>query len=153
MDFSHELLSEIIRRGIEAGLARKFYVSCAVVDGAGRTRGVIRHEKAAYLTPEFALGKARLASAYRTSTGLMFARLQKDRPLYGATIASLNAQNQWLLAEGGAAIKLDNTPGESHEGECLGGIGIAGCFPATVDQEVADEIVAWLKNEIASGGR
>lgn len=144
MEFSHKLVMETIERGIARGAERGFFVACAVVDGNGRSRGVIRHDQAAYITPEFALGKARLASAYGTSTGLMFARLQKERPLYGTTVASLSTQNQWLLAEGGAAIRLDAVQGESH-GKCVGAVGVAGCFPATIDQEIADEIVQWLK--------
>jgi len=150
MEFSHELVEATIRHGIEAALKRNFFVACGIVDASGRTCGVIRHAKALYVTPDFALGKARLASAYRTSTGPMFARLQKDRPLYGATVASLNAQNQWFLAEGGAAIKLDDVKGEHHGGECVGAIGIAGCFPAAIDQEVADEVVEWFKTQAAS---
>jgi uncharacterized protein GlcG (DUF336 family) len=143
MEFPHELAIAVIQRAIEAGSARGFQVSCAIVDGSGRTVGVIRHAGASWQTPEFALGKARLASAFKTSTGVMFARLQKDRPLYGATLASLNARNDWFVAEGGAAIKPAAVPGESHSGECLGAIGISGCFPATTDQEIADELVEW----------
>ncbi len=91
MELDHKLVEQIIQRGIDAGIARKFEVACAVVDPEGRTRGVIRHADALWVTPEFAVGKARLASAFRNNTGPMFARLQKERPLYGATIAGLNA--------------------------------------------------------------
>ncbi len=95
------------------------------------------------MTPEFAIGKARLASAFRNNTGAMFARLQKERPLYGASIAGLNANNDWFLAEGGASI-VEKRGGKDV---CHGAIGVSGCFPATTDQEVADELVAWLKSE------
>jgi uncharacterized protein GlcG (DUF336 family) len=148
MDFPHDVAIALIQRAIEAGAARGFQVSCAVVDASGRTVGVVRHAKASWQTPEFALGKARLASAFKSSTGLMFARLQKDRPLYGATLASLNARNDWFLAEGGAAIKPAAVPGENHGGDCLGAIGISGCFPATVDQEIADELVDWALQQL-----
>lgn len=143
MELSHALVHQIIERGIAAGLQRGFPVAVAVVDSNGRTRGVIRHDDALWVTPEFAVGKARLASAFRNNTGAMFARLQKERPLYGATIAGLNGKNEWFLAEGGASIV------EKREGKetCLGAVGISGCFPATVDQEIADELVAWLKAE------
>lgn len=147
MELDHKLIEEIIRRGIEAGSARKFEVACAIVDGEGRTRGVIRHADALWVTPEFAIGKARLASAFRNNTGAMFARLQKERPLYGATIASLNANNQWFLAEGGAAIKVKDASGKE---KCVGAIGISGCFPATIDQEIADELVTWVKQRLES---
>jgi uncharacterized protein GlcG (DUF336 family) len=97
MELPHELVSEIIARGIAAGKERNFEVACAVVDTDGRTRGVVRHDAALWVTPEFAVGKARLASAFRNSTGAMFERLQKERPLYGATVASLNGPNNWFL--------------------------------------------------------
>jgi uncharacterized protein GlcG (DUF336 family) len=141
MELDHKLVEQIIQRGIDAGIARKFEVACAVVDGEGRSRGVIRHAGALWVTPEFAVGKARLASAFRNNTGAMFARLQKERPLYGATIASLNANKEWFLAEGGAAIKVKDASGTE---KCVGAIGVSGCFPATIDQEIADELVAWL---------
>jgi uncharacterized protein GlcG (DUF336 family) len=132
---------QTIQRGIDAALKRGFFVAVAVVDDSGRTRGVIRHDDALWVTPQLAEGKARLASAYKNSTGVTFARLQKDRPLYGASVAALNAENDWFLAEGGMALV------EKQEGKekCFGAIGVSGCFPATVDQELADELVAWLK--------
>lgn len=145
MELDHKFVDQIIQRGIEAGLSRKFEVACAVVDGEGRTRGVIRHAGALWVTPEFAVGKARLASAFRNQTGAMFARLQKERPLYGATIASLNASNDWFLAEGGAAIKIKDLSGKDR---CVGAIGVSGCFPATIDQEIADELVTWVTQQL-----
>ncbi len=147
MLLDHKLIEEVIRRGIEAGTTRNFEVACAVVDAEGRTRGVIRHADALWVTPEFAVGKARLASAFRNNTGAMFARLQKERPLYGATIAALNANNQWFLAEGGAAIKVKDSSGKE---KCVGAVGVSGCFPATVDQEIADELVAWMQQRLQS---
>lgn len=148
MNITHTLVSQVFERGIELGKARGFQVSIAMVDAAGRTLGLLRHENGSWQTPEFALGKARLASAFKTSSGLMFARLQKERPLYGATLAALNARNDWFLAEGGAAIKATAAAGESHAGECMGAIGVSGCFPATVDQEIADELVAWILEKL-----
>ncbi len=141
MQLTHDLVARIIQRGIEAGAKRGFQVAVAVVDDGGRTRGVVRHEDALWVTPQLAEGKARLASAYRNSTGATFARLQKERPLYGASVAALNGENDWFLAEGGMAVV------DKHEGrdKCYGAIGVSGCFPATVDQEIADELVAWLK--------
>ena len=106
MEISHQLVNDIIQRGIAAGASRGFSIACAVVDSEGRLRGVIRHADALWVTPDFAVGKARLASAFRNSTGAMYARLQKERPLYGATIAALNGRNDWFLAEGGAAMVI-----------------------------------------------
>jgi len=144
MEITHQLVHDIIQRGIEAGGKRGFSVACAFVDGEGRLRGIIRHADALWVTPDFAIGKARLASAFRNSTGAMYARLQKERPLYGTTIASLNSRNDWFLAEGGAAIVTD----VASKTVCLGAVGISGCFPGTVDQEVADEVVAWFRSEV-----
>ncbi len=140
MELSHTLVQEIIAKGIDIGAARGFDVSVAVVDDTGRTRGVIRHDDSLWVTPEFAVGKARLASAFRNNTGAMYARLQEERPLYGATVASLNADQDWFLAEGGRAIMKD-VDGKQR---CVGAIGVSGCFPATVDQEIADELVDWV---------
>ena len=144
MEITHKLVNDIIQKGIEAGSKRGFPVAIAFVDDNGRTRGVIRHADALWVTPDFALGKARLASAFRNSTGAIFSRLQKERPLYGATISALNGKNEWFLAEGGAAV-VSKKDGKDV---CVGAIGVSGCFPATVDQEIADELVEWLKSEM-----
>jgi len=148
MKLSHELVASITARAIEEGLKRGFNVSCAVVDEAGRTVSVLRHADASWQTPEFALGKARLASAFKTSTGAMYARLQKERPLYGTMLASYNARNDWMLAEGGAAIKLQSEAGENHGGAAIGAVGVSGCFPATIDQEIADGLVEWVRAQV-----
>jgi len=147
MRLNHELVATITARAIEEGIKRGFNVSCAVVDEAGRTVSVLRHADASWQTPEFALGKARLASAFKTSTGAMYARLQKERPLYGTMLASYNSRNDWMLAEGGAAIKMEVEAGENHGGESAGAIGISGCFPATIDQEIADMLVDWIRTQ------
>lgn len=148
MKLNHELVAKISARAIEEGLKRGFNISCALVDESGRTVSVLRHAEASWQTPEFALGKATLASAFKTSTGAMFARLQKDRPLYGTMLASYTAHNDWMLAEGGAAIKLEAEAGENHGGASIGAIGISGCFPATVDQEIADGLVEWIRTQV-----
>jgi uncharacterized protein GlcG (DUF336 family) len=142
VQLTHQLVMEIIQKGIEIGLKRNFQVAVAVVDPHGRERGVVRHDEALYVTPQLATGKARLAAAYRNNTGAMYARLQKERPLYGATVASLNDKNDWFLAEGGMAIVVK----QGDKEVCHGAIGVSGCFPATVDQEIADELVAWVKS-------
>ena len=56
-------------------------------------------------------------------------------------MAALNGENDWFLAEGGMAV-VEKQDGKD---KCFGAIGVSGCFPATVDQEIADELVAWLK--------
>lgn len=143
MELTHQLVGEIIQKGIEAGAKRGFQVAIAVVDPHGRERGVIRTAEALYVTPQLAVGKARLASAYRNSTGAMYSRLQKERPLYGASVAALNERNDWFLAEGGMAILVQ----QGGKDVCVGAIGVSGCFPATVDQEIADELVQWVKTQ------
>ena len=54
MEISHTLVNDIIQKGIEAGTKRGFPVAIAFVDENGRTRGVIRHADALWVTPEFA---------------------------------------------------------------------------------------------------
>lgn len=142
MQLTHDLVTKIIQRGIDVALKRNFFVAVAVVDGGGRLRGVVRHDDALWVTPQLAEGKARLASAYKNNTGATFARLQKDRPLYGAAVAALSSENEWFLAEGGMAI----VEKQGSRDICHGAIGVSGCFPATVDQEICDELVAWVKD-------
>ena len=144
MQIPHKLVHDTFERAIAAGLERGHAVACAVVNGSGRQIGMLRHDDALWVTPEIAFGKATLASAYRTNTGAMFDRLQRERPLYGTSVASLSGSNKWFLAEGAAAVIVE-IDGKEH---CLGAVGISGCFPATVDQEVADEIVAWIKQAL-----
>ncbi|MBM3509426.1 MAG: heme-binding protein [Alphaproteobacteria bacterium] len=141
MSITSKLALEAIERGIAVGLKRNFFVACALVDPSGRTIGVLRHEKAQWMTPDFAIGKAILASAYKNRTQAMYDRLQKERPLYGTMVASLTNQYGWLLVEGGTSVNR----GEGESAECVVAVGISGCFPAAVDQEVADEVAAWLK--------
>jgi len=143
-EWTFEIVTEVITRGIKLGQERGFPVACAVIDGAGRERGVVRHEDAGFMTAEFAMGKARLASSTRHSTGATFERLQKERPLYGATIAALNGPKNWFLAEGGAPLVLP--PDSRGRKVCLGAIGVSGGFPATIDQEIADELVVWVQS-------
>lgn len=82
MNIPHKLVGQLFEHAIALGVARGFQVSVAMVDASGAgPSGVLRHEEASWQTPEFAEGKARLASAFKTSSGVMFARLQKDRPL------------------------------------------------------------------------
>ncbi|MGE4086303.1 MAG: heme-binding protein [Vicinamibacterales bacterium] len=140
----NKLALEAFERGIAGGVKRGHFVACALVDPSGRTIGVLRHEQAQWITPEFAVGKAVLASAYKNRTQAMYDRLQKERPLYGNMVASLTSKYGWLLVEGGTAVLL----GEGEKAECLGAIGISGCFPAAVDQEISDEVVAWLKGAL-----
>lgn len=144
-----DLVWEAIKRGLDAGMARQFPVACAILDGSSRVCGIVRHQDAGWLTVQFAEGKARLASAFHVSTGPMFARLQKERPLYGATLAGLNGHNEWVLAEGGAPLLLKDSQGRE---QCVGAVGVAGCFPATTDQEVADEVASWLVQQLAALG-
>ena len=147
MKLTQQFVREAIEQGIGIGSKRGFQTACAMVDGAGRTLGMLRHEDALWVTPEFSIGKARLASAYRGNTGAMYERLQRERPLYGATIASLNAEMDWFLAEGGVAVNIEVDGKE----ECIGAYGVSGCFPAAVDQEIAEEMVAWIKAGLAKG--
>lgn len=142
---TNELVSQAFKRAIAAGLKRGHFVACAFADPSGRTIGVLRHEEAQWIAPEFAVGKAILASAYKNRTQAMYDRLQEERPLYGTVVAGWAATNRWVLAEGGAAIMV----GPSGKQKCIAAVGVAGCFPAATDQVIADEIVAWVKKQLA----
>ena len=144
MGLDHELVDQIIQRGIEAGLSRKFEVACAVVDADGRTRQRHPPRRCAVGYPGIRRRQSALGECISEPTRPMFA-LQKERPLYGATIAGLNASNQWFLAEGGAAIKIKDASGKD---KCVGAIGVSGCFPATIDQEIDGRVVAWVTQQL-----
>jgi len=143
MELASDLVLTLLQRGVSAGKERGFAVSCAVVDANGRTRGVLRHEDALWTTPELALGKARFASAFRrTTTGAMFKSMQESGSLYAISLAGLSDTNGWFLAEGAGAIHLDD---ESGTETCVGAVAISGCAPASVDQEIVDDLIEWVR--------
>jgi uncharacterized protein GlcG (DUF336 family) len=146
MTVSHELVQSCLAYGVAAGEEEGFMVSCAVIDGNGRTLGVLRHENAGWATPEIAVGKAIVAVVYHTPTADLYQRWQSERPLFGANVASWGAQRGWYVCEGGVPVR-----GEG--GDVVVAIGISGCFPATKDDEVARRTADWLAERLSGSSR
>jgi uncharacterized protein GlcG (DUF336 family) len=142
MGVSHELVHSCLAYALEAGEEAGFKVSCAVIDDSGRTLGVLRHQEAGWATPEIALGKAIVAVVYHTPTAQLYDRWQRERPLFGANVASWGAQRGWYVCEGGVPV-------HDSDGRVVAGLGISGCFPATKDDEVAQRAADWFAERLA----
>lgn len=141
MALTHETIHAGLLRGIELGAERQFKISCAVIDQHGRTLGVLRHSNAGWATPEIALGKANTAVVYHTPTADLYERWQRERPLFGANVASWGSTRGWYVCEGGVPL-------HDGDGAILGGIGVAGCFPAINDHEVASLLARWFEDHL-----
>lgn len=141
MVITHELVQSCLGEGVRAGESAGFKVSCAVIDANGRTLGVLRHEEAGWATPEIAVGKAIVAVVYHTPTADLYERWQRERPLFGANVASWGSARGWYVCEGGVPV-------HGQDGHVLLGIGISGCFPAMKDDEVARATAAWIADRL-----
>lgn len=148
MKLNHELVASITARAIEEGLKRGFNVSCAVVDEAGALPAFCVMPTPVGRRPSLRWARPAWPAPSKPARASCMRGCKKERPLYGTMLASYNARNDWMLAEGGAAIKLAAEAGENHGGAAIGAIGISGCFPATVDQEIADLLVDWVRSQV-----
>ncbi|WP_167762277.1 heme-binding protein [Blastococcus sp. CT_GayMR20] len=135
MPIDYGIVADVMRFAVEHGRERGFNVACGVVDPSGRPLGVLKHPDALWTTPDMALGKATLASAFREPTAPLFERWQRERPQYGVSIAAWGVGNGWFAVEGGVPVKVGDG------GVVAAAIGISGGFPATIDAEIADVAV------------
>lgn len=138
MGFTHQVIHDGLLHGIDLGAEREFKISCAAIDQHGRTLGVLRHSDAGWATPEIALGKANVAVVYHTPSADLYDRWQRERPLFGANVASWGSTRGWYVCEGGVPI-------HGSDGAILGAVGVAGCFPAIKDHEVAALLTQWFE--------
>lgn len=143
MSVSYEFVQAALVHGVKTGEEAGFKVTCALVDMNGRTMGVLRHEKAGWATPEIAIGKAIVAVVYHTPTADLYDRWQRERPLFGANVASFGAQRGWYVCEGGVPVS-------DGDGSVLLAVGISGCFPAVKDDEVARRTAEWITAQLAA---
>lgn len=146
MTVDHELVQAALSFGIKAGEEAGFKVSCALIDPHGRTLGVLRHRDAGWATPEIAVGKALVAGVYHTPTADLYERWQRERPLFGANVASWGSHRGWYVCEGGVPV-------HGGDGAVLLSVGISGCFPAVKDDEVARRTAGWIAEQLAAGAR
>lgn len=138
---SHGLVAEGLVHAISVGETAGFNIACGVIDASGRPLGVLKHTKAGWASPEIALGKANVAVVYHTPTRALYDRWQRERPLFGASVASFGSSRGWYVAEGGVLV-------HNADGDILGAVGVAGCFPATIDDEVAVKVAQWFEERL-----
>jgi glc operon protein GlcG len=108
-------------------------VSVAVVDAAGHPVIIARGKKDAWHGPYMAMGKARLAAAFRKSTAALVEQW-KDRPMYPMSLSEV-LPFPVTLNPGGYPI--------FEGGECIGALGIGGSSPES-DDDVARRTVEKL---------
>jgi len=115
------------------GRAKGVEVSVAILDAAGHPVLVARGKKDAWHGPYMAMGKARLAAAFRKSTASLLEQWA-DRPLYPASLVE--------IIPGGVTLNKGGMP-IFENGDCIGAIGIGGSSPES-DDEVARKTVEAL---------
>jgi glc operon protein GlcG len=131
MDF--ETAMRILETAKSIGRAKGVEVSVAIMDASGHPVLVARGKKDAWHGPYMAMGKARLAAAFRKSTASLLEQWA-DRPLYPASLVE--------IIPGGVTLNKGGMP-IFENGECIGAIGIGGSSPDS-DHEVARRTVEAL---------
>jgi glc operon protein GlcG len=131
MDFDTAM--RILETAKSIGRAKGVEVSVAIMDAAGHPVLVARGKKDAWHGPYMAMGKARLAAAFRKSTASLLEQWA-DRPLYPASLVE--------IIPGGVTLNKGGMP-IFENGECIGAIGIGGSSPDS-DHDVARRTVEAL---------
>jgi uncharacterized protein GlcG (DUF336 family) len=134
VDFDKAL--EYVQRARAIAKARGLNVSVAVHDTAGHPVAVARGKS--WHGPYMAMGKARLASAFRKPTAQLMEQW-KDRPLFPQSLTTV-LPGEITLNPGGYPIFED--------GEFIGAIGVGGGSP-TQDDAVAREASGWTPQDDA----
>jgi uncharacterized protein GlcG (DUF336 family) len=127
LDFDRAL--EYVQRARAIARERGLTVSVAVHDSAGHPVAVARGKN--WHGPYMAMGKARLAAAFRKPTGQLVEQW-KDRPFFPQSLVE--------IIPGGVTVNPGGYP-IFEDGECIGAIGVGGGSP---DQ---DDLVARLAVE------
>lgn len=119
-----------VEKAKEIGRSHDTDVSVAIVDAAGHPVAMVRGKEEAWHGPYMAIGKARLAAAFRKPTGVLV-RLWADRPMYAD---SLNH-----VIPGGVTLNPGGYP-IFRDGQCIGALGVGGNRPS-IDEQIAEETV------------
>jgi uncharacterized protein GlcG (DUF336 family) len=130
VDFERAL--EYVQRARSIARERGLNVSVAVHDTAGHPVAVARGKS--WHGPYMAMGKARLASAFRKPTAQLMEQW-KDRPLFPQSLTSV-LPGEITLNPGGYPI--------FENGEFVGAIGVGGGSP-TQDDAVARLASGWTE--------
>jgi glc operon protein GlcG len=128
MDFEQAM--RFLETAKSIGREKGVEVSVAILDAAGHPVLVARGKADAWHGPYMAMGKARLAAAFRKSTASLLEQWA-DRPLYPQSLVE--------IIPGGVTLNKGGMP--IFDGAaCIGAIGIGGSSPDS-DHEVARKTV------------
>ena len=119
-----EMMAVAVRNARKAGIA----VSVAIVDAGGHVILLERMEGGRFHTVHSATTKAVCAASNRRSTSPRGAQGQPFDVAHTLGLALAAGADRWTAMEGGCPVIL--------EGECIGGIGVAGGDWQT-DEEIA----------------
>ncbi|MEZ5666839.1 MAG: Rid family hydrolase [Alphaproteobacteria bacterium] len=119
------------------GAARNATVTVAILDAAGHPVLVARGKPDTWHGPYMAMGKARLAAAFRKPTAELLEKWE-DRPLF--------AQSLTEVIPGGVTLNKGGYP-IFRDGRCIGAIGVGGGAPE-VDDAVARATVEKLAGDV-----
>ncbi len=131
MDF--EKAMKFLETAKSIGREKGIEVSVAIHDAAGHPVLVARGKADSWHGPYMAMGKARLAAAFKKSTAKLIEQW-KDRPLYPMSLTE--------IIPGGITLNPGGVP-IFEDGVCIGAIGCGGSSPEG-DHEVARKTVEAL---------
>jgi glc operon protein GlcG len=115
----------LVAAGRQIGRDRQLVVTVAIVDAAGHPVALARGK--GWHGPYLALGKARLAAAFRKPTRTLLEQWA-DRPLFAQSLSGVLPQ--------GVTLNPGGYPVFDATGECIGAVGVGGGRPEQ-DDEVA----------------
>lgn len=115
---------ELVAAGRRIGREHGLVVTVAVVDAAGHPVALARGKN--WHGPYLALGKARLAAAFRKPTGELLEQWA-DRPLFANSLSDVLPQGVTLNPGGHPVF---------HGDDCVGAVGVGGGRPEQ-DDEIA----------------
>lgn len=131
MDF--EKAMKFLETAKSIGREKGVEVSVAILDAAGHPVLVARGKPDSWHGPYMAMGKARLAAAFKKSTAKLMEQW-KDRMHYPLSLTE--------IIPGGVTLNPGGVP-IYENGECIGAIGVGGSSPQG-DHEVARKTVEAL---------
>jgi glc operon protein GlcG len=128
IDGAKKMMATAIEKAKEAGIA----VSVAITDAGGHLLLLERMEGGRFHSVHSAMTKAVCAASNKRPTSARGAQAQQLDVVHALGLALAAGPERWTAMEGGCPIIAD--------GECIGGIGIAGGDWAT-DERIAQQAV------------
>jgi glc operon protein GlcG len=127
-DGAKKMMATAIEKAKQAGIA----VSVAITDAGGHLMLLERMEGGRFHTVHSATTKAVCAASNKRATSSLGAQAQQLDVAHALGLALAAGPERWTAMEGGCPVIAD--------GECIGGIGIAGGDWAT-DERIAQQAV------------